>query len=167
MKNIIKICFVLVAITGTTYISDAQSDKLKKQPQKQLHEVETPKKVIKQDENPVITGFQNDNSVKVHTEVDELPQFKGGNEALYKWIGETIKYPEAAQKNKKEGVVTAQFIIEKDGKISNATILKDEVGYGADKEVLQLLENMPYWSPGKLNNEPVRVQYSIPVSFKL
>ncbi len=167
MKNIINTCIVLITIFGAVSISNAQSEKMKKKPASSPQPVEAPKKVIEREDEHTTTVTVTKQNEVVYTEVDEQPQFKGGNEALYKWIGNNIKYPEAARKKKKEGVVVAQFIIEKDGKVSTATIQKDEVGFGADQEVLQLLDKMPYWSPGKINDQPVRVMYSIPVSFKL
>jgi TonB family protein len=102
----------------------------------------------------------------VFTKVDEMPSFKGGDKALSEYIGGNIKYPENARKNKVEGKVFATFVIEKNGEVSTVKVLRG-IGAGCDEETIRVIEEMPKWNPGKLNGKPVRVQFNLPVDFKL
>jgi TonB family protein len=99
----------------------------------------------------------------VLTFVEQMPEFNGD---LYQYISKNINYPVEAKENKIEGRVIAQFIVEKDGSISNASVLK-KMGWGMDEETLRVINNMPNWKPGKQNGKTVRVRYTLPVSFKL
>lgn len=97
-------------------------------------------------------------------EVD--PEFPGGNEALYKYLAQNIKYPEKAKADKIEGRVVVGFVIEKDGSISNAEVRRS-VNVEMDAEALRVINAMPKWKPGMQRGVPVRVQYNIPITFKL
>jgi TonB family protein len=99
----------------------------------------------------------------VLTFVEQMPEFNGD---LYEYLNQSINYPVIAKENKIEGKVIAQFIVEKDGSISNASVLK-KMGWGMDEETLRVINNMPNWKPGKQNGKTVRVRYTLPVSFKL
>jgi len=92
-------------------------------------------------------------------EVDILARFPGGFSKWVKYIGENLEYPESAKRNSIQGDVFAQFIIEKDGTISNPTITKG-LGYGMDEEVIKLLKLAPKWKPSYLKGEPVRTLVS-------
>ena len=97
-------------------------------------------------------------------EVD--PEFPGGMEAMYKYLAENIKYPEQAKAEKIQGRVAVTFVIEKDGSVTNAKVLRG-IGGGCDEEALRVVEAMPKWTPGRMSDEPVRVNYVLPVNFKL
>jgi len=97
-------------------------------------------------------------------EVD--PEFPGGNEALYKYLAQNIKYPEKAKADKIEGRVVVGFVIEKDGSISNAEVRRS-VNVEMDAEALRVINAMPKWQPGTMEGKPVRVHYNIPITFKL
>lgn len=99
----------------------------------------------------------------VLTFVEQMPEFNGD---LYQYISKNINYPVEAKENKIEGRVIVQFNVEKDGSISNASILK-KMEWGMDEETLRVINNMPNWKPGKQNGKTVRVRYTLPVSFKL
>ena len=99
----------------------------------------------------------------VLTFVEQMPEFNGD---LYEYLNQNIIYPVEAKENKIEGRVTDQFNVEKDGSISNASILK-KIGWGMDEETLRVINNIPNWKPGKQNGKTVRVRYTLPVSFKL
>ncbi len=98
--------------------------------------------------------------------VDEMPEFPGGIEKLMEYLANNIKYPKKAKKNKVQGKVFVNFIVEKDGSISNIKILKG-IGYGCNEEVIRVLKKMPKWKPGKHNGKPVRVIFNLPVKFTL
>ena len=100
----------------------------------------------------------------VFTVVQDDPQFQGGMEALYKYLEDNIRYPRGA--GCVTGKVYVSFIVERDGSITNAHILKDLCD-GCGEEALRLVNSMPKWIPGKQRGRPVRVQYNLPVSFSL
>ncbi|MBN2638509.1 MAG: TonB family protein [Bacteroidales bacterium] len=102
----------------------------------------------------------------IFTVVEQSPEFIGGTKALMKYLGENIKYPVEAKKEGIQGRVFVNFIIEKDGSVSNARILRG-IGHGCDKEALRVVEQMPKWIPGKQRGEPVRVVFTLPIQFKL
>ena len=98
--------------------------------------------------------------------VEEMPQFPGGAPELMKFLSMTVKYPEAAEKAGTQGRVIASFIVEKDGSISGAKVVKN-VSEELDAEALRVINAMPNWTPGKQNGQAVRVKYTIPISFRL
>ena len=98
--------------------------------------------------------------------VEDEPEFPGGMEALYKYLGESIKYPALAKENNIEGRVYVTFVVEKDGSIANPRILRD-IGGGCGQEAIRVVKVMPKWKPGKQRGKNVRVQFNLPVSFKL
>lgn len=102
----------------------------------------------------------------VFTVVEEMPVFKGGEAAMYKYIGSKIKYPAAAKKAGTEGRVFLSFIIEKNGKVSTVEVLRG-IGNGCDEEAKRVIESMPDWTPGKQRDQAVRVQYRMPIKFAL
>ena len=98
--------------------------------------------------------------------VEEMPQYPGGPKALMEFLGSSVQYPEEAEKAGIEGRVIATFVVEKDGSISNAKVVKS-VDPLLDAEALRVIGAMPNWKPGKQNGQVVRVKYTIPLSFHL
>ncbi len=98
--------------------------------------------------------------------VDEMPEFPGGHEGRAKYMAEVLKYPEKARKAGTTGTVYVTFVIEKDGSVSNARVLRG-IGNGCDEAALEAVRNMPAWKPGKQRGEEVRVQFNMPVKFAL
>ena len=90
----------------------------------------------------------------------------GSQEALLKWIGRTLQYPEIAAENGVQGKVIVQFVVEKDGSITKATVVRG-VDASLDKEALRVINKMDKWQPGKQGGKPVRVKYTLPIQFKL
>lgn len=105
-------------------------------------------------------------SEKIYDYVDEMPVFPGGEEALLQFISSNLKYSDAAREKSIEGLSIAEFIVEKDGTISNVKILRS-IGNGTDEEVLRVIGLMPTWQPGKQDDKTVRVEYKLPIRFKL
>lgn len=102
------------------------------------------------------------------TIADQMPEYPGGTEALFAYLGENIEYPEKAKQNETEGVVFIQFIIEKDGSIGDITIPEGKgIGDGCDKEARRVVSEMPNWSPGIHEGNPVRVVFNLPIRFAL
>lgn len=98
--------------------------------------------------------------------VQKPPLFPGGDQELLKYLAENIDYPPIARENHIEGTVALSFIINKDGSVSDVSILK-EIGGGCGKEALRVVKSMPRWSPGEANGHPVKVRFTLPVRFRL
>jgi TonB family protein len=98
--------------------------------------------------------------------VEQMPEFPGGAAGMMKFIAENVKYPEEAYSKGIEGRVLVQFIIEKDGSVTNVKVIK-KVNDAIDAEAVRVVKAMPKWKPGKQNGREVRVKYTIPVSFRL
>ncbi|MBO5361610.1 MAG: energy transducer TonB [Paludibacteraceae bacterium] len=98
---------------------------------------------------------------------EQMPEFPGGMGELMKYLGENIQYPTKAQDNHWEGVAVCQFIVEKDGSINEAKILQSSGYQLLDVEALRVVLNMPKWTAGMQNGDSVRVQFALPISFKL
>ena len=98
--------------------------------------------------------------------VEQMPQFPGGLAELMQFLGQNVRYPEEAHKNNIQGRVIVTFVVEKDGSISEAHVAKS-VDPLLDAEALRVVNSMPNWLPGRQNGEPVRVKYTVPITFKL
>ena len=98
--------------------------------------------------------------------VEEMPEFPGGEIELMKFISRNVKYPDDAKEAGKAGRVIVKFVIDKDGSISDATILRS-VYPSIDAEALRVVNAMPKWNPGKVKGEPVKVKYTLPLTFSL
>ncbi len=98
--------------------------------------------------------------------VDQMPRFQGGDEARLRFINSNLKYPDSAVNAGIQGKVYVSFIVEKNGTLTSPTIMRG-LGYGCDEEVLRVIHMMPPWEAGLLSGKPVRVRFSLPVSFKL
>jgi len=105
------------------------------------------------------------NEEKVFDVVEEMPSFPGGIGALMSWLSQNIKYPAIAAENGVQGRVIVQFIVEKDGSITNVKVAKS-VDPSLDKEAARVVSTMPKWIPGKKGGSPARVNYTVPVTFK-
>lgn len=103
---------------------------------------------------------------EVYTTVEKKPQFPGGEAALMKYVGENIRYPENAFKNKVQGRVIVQFVVQKDGKVGEVKILR-----GTDEELnneaVRVIKSLPAFTPGEMDGKPVSVWYTFPVMFKI
>lgn len=106
------------------------------------------------------------NSNSVYDVVEQMPSFPGGISGLRTYLNQNIRYPAEAQENCVQGRVVVSFVVGKDGHISDVTVLRS-VDPSLDKEAIRVVRNMPRWTPGKQGGEPVRVRYTIPVSFRL
>lgn len=111
--------------------------------------------------------------------VEEMPRFPGcehiekekerkkcSEKALLRFIYENITYPIFARENGIKGSVVVQFVVERDGLVTNAKIVQD-IGGGCGEATLQVVNMMPKWIPGKQNGKPVKVHFNLPVKFQL
>lgn len=99
-------------------------------------------------------------------EYEKRPEFQGGEDALYQFFIREITYPKKARKEGTEGTVYIQFVIEKDGSVSNVKIVKS-VSTLCDEEALRVIKKMPKWKPGELDGKLVRISFRIPIKFAL
>ena len=102
----------------------------------------------------------------IHDKVDEMPTYKGGNDALMKFICNNMVYPKEAASSGTEGRVVVQFLIEKDGKVSARKVVKS-VSPQLDAEALRVSKLINNWTPGKIKGEAVRCHFTLPFVFKL
>ena len=98
--------------------------------------------------------------------VEMLPEFPGGMVAFMKWLTSNLKYPVMAQKNKIQGKVLVQFIVEKDGEVTHLKVAKLTHPY-LDREAMRVMRMMPKWKAGKVKDKPCRTMVCIPVVFAL
>lgn len=98
--------------------------------------------------------------------VEQMPAYPGGPADLLKFLAANINYPKAAKDAGIEGMVVIQYVIEKDGSISNAKVVKG-IGSGCDEEALRVVNAMPNWVAGKQRGQAVPVQFNLPIRFKL
>ena len=103
---------------------------------------------------------------KVYDIVEQMPSFPGGPAELMKWLSSHVQYPAIAIESCIQGTVIVAFIVEPDGSVSNAKLVRS-VAPCIDQEALRVVRQMPKWKPGKQNGAAVRVKYNVPVIFKL
>jgi TonB family protein len=102
----------------------------------------------------------------VLTIAEQMPVFSGGEKAMFQYLSENIQYPRVAQENGIEGTVYIGFVINTDGKLANITVKRGVPG-GCTEESVRVIRNMPNWIPGKHKGEFVRVNFTLPIKFKL
>lgn len=98
--------------------------------------------------------------------VDQMPEFVGGASSLRSYISQNVRYPAIAEENGVQGTVVVKFVVERDGTVTSVQVARS-VDPSLDKEAVRVVKGMPRWIPGKKNGQPVRVSYTIPVSFRL
>lgn len=103
---------------------------------------------------------------EIFTVVEIAPEYPGGTEALMKYLSDQLVYPVEAQENNIQGRVVVNFVVEKDGSLSDFQTVRS-VDPLLDAEAIRVLKSMPNWKPGKQKGENVRVKFTLPVLFKL
>ena len=120
----------------------------------------------------VVVGYSSnekqdsENDKKVFDVVEVPPVFVGGEKAMFEYLSKNIRYPVEAQKQKIQGRVVVQFVVNDEGKVSNAKIVYSIDTY-LDAEALRIINAMPDWTPGKQGGKNVSVRYVLPIQFKL
>lgn len=102
---------------------------------------------------------------EIFTIVENMPSFPGGEEALFKYLGNEMKYPQMAKDAGIQGTVYVTFVIGSDGKVKDVKVLRGVKGL--DDEAIRVVQKMPAWSPGKQRGKAVSVQYNLPIRFVL
>lgn len=164
----ISIClFVFRSVNAQTTLPKAS-----KIPEKKVMEVNPPKTTFEKYEPSPLDSDTSSRKLTVEKSKfvispDVMPAYIGGEVALYNFIQDYMIYPKEAKTNSKEGIVVVKFTIESDGRVTSPEIVMDNVGYGAVEEVKRLISLMPKWKPGYLEGQPVPVDYTMPVNFKI
>lgn len=112
-----------------------------------------------------ITAARSDSN-KVFKPVEVVPSYPGGMEALFRFIAKNIRYPKAARENGTQGKVTVDFVVERDGKLTDVKV-SHGIGDGCDEESVRVIKLSSPWIPGMEGLHPVRVAYSVPISFAM
>ena len=171
---IVGLALALNARTVTDYVYDEPQ---KQQPVKKGKKAGTIKvngqeiKVVEQDDIVTMEGeveapAQESPADDAFDVVEQMPEYPGGPKALMEFLNNNVQYPAEAEKAGIQGRVIATFIVEKDGSISNAKVVKS-VDPLLDAEALRVIDAMPNWKPGMQNGKVVRVKYTVPLSFHL
>lgn len=119
---------------------------------------------IKED---TVTQSEANNTDSVYVVVDKMPEFVGGQQALFNYLSNEVSYPVEAQEKGIEGRVICSFVVGTDGKVSDVALAKSSGNIALDKEAVRVVHSMPNWVPGSMEGKPVRVRYSIPINFSL
>jgi protein TonB len=98
--------------------------------------------------------------------IEAFPEFEGGMKAWAKYLQRNLRYPDLAEQNGVQGKVIINFIVERDGSISNVTVVNGP-GYGLNDEAVRVIKKSPNWKPGRQNGQNVRVRFSIPIGFRI
>lgn len=117
-------------------------------------------------EAPKEAAVTEDNSVYNFASIEQLPEFPGGQAGWAKYLQRSLRYPAMARENNIQGRVTVQFVVEKDGSLTDIKVLRG-IGAGCDEEAVRVLKAAPKWKPGVQNGRPVRVSYVMPIVFQL
>jgi protein TonB len=158
-----------VKFTAPKVVEDTnvESDFGKQDQLSQNKNTEVPTEEVQVEEKEVKTQvIEQKVEAEVFLIVEEPPTFPGGDQALYKWLGENLKYPEEAKELGIQGRVFVSFVVEPDGSTSNV-VVKRGIGGGCDEEAVRIVKAMPKWAPGKQRGQPVRVQFNLPIKFTL
>jgi periplasmic protein TonB len=110
--------------------------------------------------------IQEEKADEIFTIVEDQPTPKGGMAAFYEYVAKHMEYPSQARRMGVEGKVYVQFVVDKDGSLTDINVLKG-IGAGCDKEAVAILKGAPRWVPGKQRGRPVKVRMVIPIVFRL
>jgi len=143
--------------TTTETVEQTIMDEPSTEPIVQKHSVEQPSQPIEETIVP-------DDSI--YNQVEVMAEYPGGFEKMAEFLGKNIVYPEEAKKKNIQGTVLVSFVVEKNGKITDAKVVIG-IGGGCDEEALRVVNAMPKWKPGKQGGKNVRVQFALPIKFKL
>lgn len=127
-----------------------------------------PARANAQDKTEKTTQTRKDTTTddKIYEVCEQMPTYKGGEEAMMRFLSQVTRYPQRAQDLGIQGCVVVGFIVEKDGSLSDFKFIQ-RVDPELDDEALKTVKVMPKWNPGKHNGQNVRVRHSVPVGFKL
>jgi len=113
-------------------------------------------------------GVVEEKKDEIFTVVEQMPEFPGGIDAMYKFINKNIQYPQIERENNVQGKVFVTFVVDKSGNINDVKVLRGVAGGpNLEKEAIRVIKMFPQWKPGRQNGRDVPVQYNLPIVFKL
>jgi len=118
------------------------------------------------DDEPIEPPAPDDDEAVSFRVVEDVPQFPGGPTEFMKYLTRNLKYPKQLAEQKKQGKVVAEFIVNKDGSVTDVKVVSS-FNKLCDREVLRVLTSMPRWTAGLMNNQPCRTKVCIPIIFKM
>lgn len=166
MKKNILLAFVavfLISCESKTSNNTSQKDDSLTNVAKAADSLAKPDTVSTLQQNTTAPEVTEDTGNQIFTSVEVLPKFPGGEAAFGKFIQKYYKYPQAATEQGISGKVYTQFVVEKDGSLTDIKVVRD-LGMGTGAEAVRVLKKMPKWEPGIQNGRPVRVAYTLPIA---
>ena len=159
--SVIKVLLTL-PVFALLILLNTQCDNTKPNEEKQQTTVTETETILEQ---PVYDKEALNLQDSIYRVAEVMPQYPGGPNEIMRYIQENIKYPQSAKANKIEGRVFVSFVVEKDGSITNATVLRG-IDKECDAEALRVVSSMPKWNPGQQDGKNVRTQFTIPIIYK-
>ena len=159
--SVIKVLLTL-PVFALLILLNTQCDNTKPNEEKQQTTVTETETILEQPVYDTEAATLQDSIYRVS---EVMPQYPGGPNEIMRYIQENIKYPQSAKDNKIEGRVFVTFVVEKDGSITNATVLRG-IDKECDAEALRVVSSMPKWNPGQQDGKNVRTQFTIPIIYK-
>ena len=104
---------------------------------------------------------------QVFAVAEQMPEYPGGKDAMFQYIKDNLHYPQSVKDDGIQGRAICQFVVNTDGTICCAEIAKSTGNALLDREAILLIKSMPAWTPGTQNGIPIRVKYTIPITFKI
>jgi protein TonB len=101
------------------------------------------------------------------TPIQVMPEFPGGERAMFQYIQENLKYPKRAFKKQIRDRCICQFVVEQDGSISNVIVVRSSGNKSLDRAALRVIKTMPKWTPGRMQGKIIRTKYALPVKFRI
>lgn len=102
----------------------------------------------------------------VYVRIDAMPEYPGGEQAMYQFLSDYVIYPDSAKNNGIEGRVVCQFVVDKDGSLTDIEVIHSSGDASLDEEAVRVIGLMPKWKPGKALNKPARTKMTLPINFK-
>ena len=121
---------------------------------------------IAQDASKSGTISVSSRETSVYTIVEEMPRYPGGEDAMLRYLGANVNYPDSAKANGIGGIVYCSFTVDTTGMIQDTEVLRG-IGGGCNEEAIRVVNAMPRWNPGKQRGQYVNVRYTIPIRFVL
>lgn len=130
------------------------------------------KETLNGKEEPECTYYKPDGKIDKHPKeqiplYQTMPEYPGGQKALFEFMSKNVHYPEEAKRNAIQGRVLVQFMVDRDGAIVKAKVLRSGGDRSLDREAVRVVKAMPDWKPGTVRGKPVNVAYTLPVNFRL
>ncbi len=129
-------------------------------------DIEITEEMVVEEMEIEFTEIEEEIADEIFAIVEQNPKPIGGYEAFYAYIFKNIKYPRIALASSVEGKVFVQFVVNKNGELTDFEVVKG-VGFGCDEEAVRVLQSAPNWIPGKQRGKPVKVRIVIPIKFIL